>query len=397
MKALVIAPQPVFSPRGTPYSVYYRMKTMADLGEEIDLLTYGQGRDVDVDGVRIVRTPRLRLLGKIPVGPSFLKLLHDVMILAYAFVLLIRHRYEYVHAHEEGVFIACILKPFFQFQILYDMHSSLPEQLTNFSYTRSKLLIRIFEWAEHKALLTSDVIIVVTPTLFDYTTAITGDPSKIVLIENSLFEDVALKEQNQSDDPNKVIEAARALTKTGNPLVVYSGTLESYQGIDLLLESFRLLADEYDSVSLLIVGGEPKQIEIYRDMAARLGLSDRCLFSGIVSQKVALSCIKLATMLVSPRRSGTNTPMKIYPQIASGVPNVATRIESHTQILNDDIAVLVAPDRRDMARGMKEILDNPSAANRMSNNAKKLFDEKYSREGYIAETRRVIGILGRPL
>jgi glycosyltransferase involved in cell wall biosynthesis len=277
------------------------------------------------------------------------------------------------------------------------MHSSLPEQLTNFSYTRSKLLIRIFEWAEHKALLTSDVIIVVTPTLFDYTTAITGDPSKIVLIENSLFEDVALKEQNQSDDPNKVIEAARALTKTGNPLVVYSGTLESYQGIDLLLESFRLLADEYDSVSLLIVGGEPKQIEIYRDMAARLGLSDRCLFSGIVSQKVALSCIKLATMLVSPRRSGTNTPMKIYPQIASGVPNVATRIESHTQILNDDIAVLVAPDRRDMARGMKEILDNPSAANRMSNNAKKLFDEKYSREGYIAETRRVIGILGRPL
>ncbi len=138
------------------------MKTMADLGEEIDLLTYGQGRDVDVDGVRIVRTPRLRLLGKIPVGPSFLKLLHDVMILAYAFVLMIRHRYEYVHAHEEGVFIACILKPFFQFQILYDMHSSLPEQLTNFAYTRSKLLIRIFAWAEHKVLLKSDAIIVVT-------------------------------------------------------------------------------------------------------------------------------------------------------------------------------------------------------------------------------------------
>ena len=36
MNALVIAPQPVFSPRGTPYSVYYRMKTMADLGDEID-------------------------------------------------------------------------------------------------------------------------------------------------------------------------------------------------------------------------------------------------------------------------------------------------------------------------------------------------------------------------
>jgi glycosyltransferase involved in cell wall biosynthesis len=373
------------------------MKTMADLGDEIDLLTYGQGRDVDIDGVRIVRTPRLRLLGKIIVGPSFLKLLHDVMLLAYALALLIRHRYDYVHAHEEGVFIACILKPFFRFQIVYDMHSSLPEQLTNFSYTRSKLLIRIFEWAEHKALLASDVIIVVTPTLLDYTTAIIGDPSKIVLIENSLFEDVALKEQGQSDSPNKVIEAARVLARTGNPLVVYSGTLESYQGIDLLLESFRLLADEYGSVSLLIVGGEPKQVDTYRDLAVRLKLSDRCLFSGTVSQKVALSCIKLATMLVSPRRSGTNTPMKIYPQIASGVPNVVTRVVSHTQILNDDVAILVEPECRDMARGMKEILDNPAVASRTAKNARKLFDEKYSREGYIAETRRVIGILGRPL
>lgn len=373
------------------------MKTMADLGEEIDLLTYGQGRDVDIDGVRIVRTPRLRLLGKIPVGPSFLKLLHDVMIIAYAFALLIRHRYDYIHAHEEGVFIACVLRPFFRFQILYDMHSSLPEQLTNFSYTRSKLLIRIFGWAEHKALLTSDVIIVVTPTLFDYATAITGDSSKVVLIENSLFEDVALKEQDQSDGPNEVIETARALVRAGNPLIVYSGTLESYQGIDLLLESFRLLADEYDSIRLLIVGGEPKQVDFYRDMAARLELSDQCLFAGKVSQKVAISCIKLATMLVSPRRSGTNTPLKIYPQIASGVPIVATRIQSHTQILNDDVAILVEPGSRDMARGMKKILDNPSLASRTARNAKMLFDEKYSREGYIAETRRVIGLLGRPL
>jgi glycosyltransferase involved in cell wall biosynthesis len=370
---------------------------MAGLGEEFDLLTYGQGRDVDIDGVRIVRTPGLRLLGKIRVGPSFLKLLHDVMVLAYAFALLVRHRYDYVHAHEEGVFIARILKPFFRFQILYDMHSRLPEQLTNFSYTRSKILIRIFEWAEHKVLLTSDAVIVVTPSLFDYATAICGDPSKIVLIENSLFESVALKEEDEPAGPNKAIEAARVLARTGNPLVVYSGTLESYQGIDLLLESFRLLADEYGSVSLLIVGGEAKQVDTYRDMAARLRLSDRCLFSGNVSQEVAISCIKLATMLVSPRRSGTNTPLKIYPQIASGVPNVATRIESHTQILNEDVAILVEPESRDMARGMKKILDNPSLASRTAENAKKLSDEKYSREGYIAETRRVIGILGRPL
>ena len=40
MKMLVIAPHPFFTPRGTPFSVYYRTLVMAEQGVEIDLLTY---------------------------------------------------------------------------------------------------------------------------------------------------------------------------------------------------------------------------------------------------------------------------------------------------------------------------------------------------------------------
>ena len=70
MKALVVAPQPFFSPRGTPFSVYYRTLVMAEQGLEIDLLTYGEGQDVDIPGVRIVRIPRFGFLGPVPIGPS---------------------------------------------------------------------------------------------------------------------------------------------------------------------------------------------------------------------------------------------------------------------------------------------------------------------------------------
>ena len=48
MKALVIAPQPFFSPRGTPLSVYYRTLVTAEFGVSIDLLTYGEGWDIDI-------------------------------------------------------------------------------------------------------------------------------------------------------------------------------------------------------------------------------------------------------------------------------------------------------------------------------------------------------------
>ena len=58
MRALVIAPQPFYTPRGTPLSVYYRTMVTAEQGIAVDLLTYGEGQDVAIDGVRIIRVPR---------------------------------------------------------------------------------------------------------------------------------------------------------------------------------------------------------------------------------------------------------------------------------------------------------------------------------------------------
>jgi len=58
VRVLVVAPQPFFSPRGTPFSVYYRTLVTAELGARIDLLTYGEGDDVDIPGVRVIRIPR---------------------------------------------------------------------------------------------------------------------------------------------------------------------------------------------------------------------------------------------------------------------------------------------------------------------------------------------------
>jgi hypothetical protein len=163
MKALVIAPQPFFSARGTPFSVYYRTMLMAESGVSIDLLTYGQGEDVDLPGVRVIRTPALGWLGTVRVGPSALKLLHDTLIVLWAMALLLRNRYDFVHAHEESIFVALLFKPLFQYQLVYDMHSSLPQQLENFQYTSSRLLIRLFERLEEASLTSADAVITICP------------------------------------------------------------------------------------------------------------------------------------------------------------------------------------------------------------------------------------------
>ena len=140
MRCLVISPQPFFTPRGTPLSVYYRTLVLSELGADIDLLTYGEGLDPDIPNVRIYRGPRFAWFGHVKTGPSILKLFLDVFIAARTVGLLIRHRYDVVHAHEEAVFICRFLKPIFRFKLIYDMHSSLTQQLTNFNYTESRIV-----------------------------------------------------------------------------------------------------------------------------------------------------------------------------------------------------------------------------------------------------------------
>jgi hypothetical protein len=43
MKILMIAPEPFFEPRGTPFSEYHRIRAMLELGHTVDLVTYPFG------------------------------------------------------------------------------------------------------------------------------------------------------------------------------------------------------------------------------------------------------------------------------------------------------------------------------------------------------------------
>jgi glycosyltransferase involved in cell wall biosynthesis len=389
MKALVIAPQPFFTPRGTPFSVYYRTSVLSELGVEMDLLTYGQGEDVDLPGVRIVRIPGFSWLGKVRTGPSALKFFLDIFVLLWTIGLLIRNRYDFVHAHEEAVFFSRFLKPLFRFKLVYDMHSSLPQQLDNFEFTKSKLIKRIFKGLEDSSLKVADAVITICPDLADYVTELIGDDPKHLLIENSIFEPVSLSKQpDGSDEDEAPIELP-----AGKRIVIYAGTFEKYQGLDILIPAFAEVRKQVDDTVLLMVGGDPEQVEKMKQLTVETGIDDDVIFTGRVPQKQATHYNKVADVLTSPRSAGTNTPLKVYEQLASGKPLVATRIYSHTQVLSDEDSFLVEPDVTDMARGIIEALTPSDEVERRVKNAARLYDSKYSRTAYVEKMRRLLNVL----
>lgn len=375
----MIAPQPFFEDRGTPISVLGRLKALSDLGYTVDLLTYPIGADVSVPGVTIYRTMGLPFINKVRIGPSLKKALLDVMLLAKAFRMLKRKSYRLLHTHEEAGFFSIVLKRIFHIPHLYDMHSSLPQQLTHFSFFRHPLLVKIFSLLETMVLRSSDAIITICPALSEYVKDLAPALPQVII------ENVPTGNNSVSGkDPEECTRLFKA--HSGKHIILYTGNLESYQGIDLLIHSAKQVAEKCRDVLFVILGGEPNHIRFYQETVNRLGLSDYFYFTGKRPYNEVPFYINRCDILVSPRIRGTNTPLKIYDYLKSGKPIVATDLYTHTQVLNPDVAELVAPEAIFLAQGILKLLMDNDRSNTLGRQAQKLFHLQYSYPRFVDKT-----------
>lgn len=380
----MIAPQPFFEPRGTPFSVLGRLKALSRLGHEVDLLTYHLGQDVAISGVAIHRTPNVRFIKAIRIGPSFRKLFLDALMLVKAFRMLKKNRYDLIHSHEEASFFGILLARLFKIRHLYDMHSSLPQQLSNFRYTRFRPIIRTFERLERWSINSSAAVITICPALDEYMRRINHR------VPHMMIENVPLDEDGAAVSTDAVKRFREACSLDDQIVILYAGTFESYQGIDLLIDGAEKVVREIKDVVFVLIGGRPEQVRRYQDRVNAVGLGAQFRFTGTRPPAEIPAAITAAAVLVSPRISGTNTPLKIYSYLRSGKPIVATNLSTHTQVLDSKVAMLVEPDPAALAEGILALLRDPRLADQMGQRAQRHFRRCYSFEGFIRKTNEIL-------
>ena len=374
----MLAPEPFFEPRGTPFSEYHRIKALTELGHTVDLVTYPFGADVSVRGLRIFRSRRPPLVTKVRVGPSFTKLVLDGLLVMTAWRHARRERYDLIHSHEEAGFFGVWLARRLGIPHLYDMHSSLPQQLTNFRFARSRILRRAFEIMEDRTIFGSDAVVTICQDLQDHVTAM-GAGDRATLIENVMGGDV---EEPPQSSPGQIRQ--RWNIDPDVPVVLYTGTFEAYQGLELLLAACEIVASKHPAVRVLIVGGRPEQVEPMRAKAPA-----QAIFAGYQPAREIPAYLAAADILASPRISGTNTPLKIYSYLRSGRPIVATDLLTHTQVLDRDTALLVKPEPEAFAAGIVRLIESPQLRQQLASAACQRARARYSRDAYVARTREV--------
>ncbi len=139
--------------------------------------------------------------------------------------------------------------------------------------------------------------------------------------------------------------------------IVFIGELRMLKGVDLLLEAMARVTRPAP-ITATIVGDGP-DAALFRQTAARLGLTERVSFPGAMP---AARAFPLGRVLVMPSRA-ESFPYIVLEAAAAGIPLIATSVGGIPEIVGGTDTKLVPPENVGaLAEAIENALDHPTEA-----------------------------------
>jgi glycosyltransferase involved in cell wall biosynthesis len=183
-------------------------------------------------------------------------------------------------------------------------------------------------------------------------------PRKVTVIPNPVDIEEIAAQGTEEADPGVGREAL--------PVVAGMGRLSREKGFDLLIRA----AAEIRSPFRMVLMGEGPEEKSLRDLAARLGVSDRVRFTGFLRNPYA--SLARAEVFVLPSRY-EGFPNGLVEAMALGLPCVATRCPTGPEeILTDGADGLLVPveDPGALAAAIERLLGDPALRERLGRAAR---------------------------
>ena len=382
MRILFIAPQPFFEERGTPIAVEHLLRALSARGDRVDLLTCHLGQDRDIAGVDITRIRPRPAPAHLRPGLSAAKLWCDLFTATKALSLLRSHSYDLIYAVEEGAFIAMVLGKLFRVPFVFDMDSSMADQIVD-RFPVARPVGPILRWIETLPMRRAAAVV----------------PMCEALVERAqkycrgcvwTLKDISLISAEQAPDRPEVLRKELGLE---GHVAMYIGNLEPYQGIDLLLDAFRMVVVSAPKAALVIIGGSDSDRNKYARQIRANGMQEAVHLIGRRPVSHLGYFMSQADVLVSPRVKGLNTPMKIYNYLDSGVPAVATNLPTHTQVMTSEVAKLAEPNPASFSRALSDLFDDIEERRRLAHNARDLVRREHSETVFRRQVENIFGDL----
>lgn len=371
-RVLFLSPQPFFQWRGSPIRVNYNLQALSDLGFEVDLLTLPFGEDRDIPGVIIHRVAPLPGVRDLPIGPSLPKLLFDFKLYLAARKLMRTHRYAAVHGVEDAGFFGVFLARKQKCRLVYEKHSD-PQSYRK-GFLRN-LVMSLYARVEAFTIRRADAVIATGRGLAESVKALCTDTPchHICDIPSSRME----------ADPETVQSLRTSLRKSNNEiLATYVGSFAVYQGIDLLFASIPDAVSAAPNLRILIIGGSDTEIQERKDKLAAVGTAEAVTFLGKIPPDELPAYLAASDILLSPRISGHNTPLKLLDYFKAGGAILATDVEANRLLLDESTACFASANASDFAATLAELANDPTRREVLAAKGHHLIETTYNFEAY---------------
>jgi glycosyltransferase involved in cell wall biosynthesis len=237
---------------------------------------------------------------------------------------------DIVHSHLFGTTIASLLiKKKLGLPYIYDIHSLFPEDLLSTLGFFGK--IRNFHWKFIENVLrnNADYIVATSDTMMNYLKSLGYKKveSVPVGVDQNFF-----RPMKRRDD------IARKYGIEGRDVVMYTGNMNPYQGVDDIIRSIPEVIRENKNVSF-VIAGSGSDLDRYKRMTRDLNVEKNVVFTGNIDYDEMPSLLSIADLTLSMRTStfcGKITfPTKLTTYMSSGKPSVCTRIGDQKSIITN--------------------------------------------------------------
>jgi len=164
----------------------------------------------------------------------------------------------------------------------------------------------------------------------------------------------------------------------GAVVTLFVGRLDHQKKIPWLMGAFARVARQRPEAILAMVGDGPLREDIHQ-LTRDLGIEKNVVFTGRLPMSGVLEWMQLSdlTTLVSEVEG---LPCSLIEAMAAGLPPVVSRIEAHTQLVDNEVHGLLTElgNEEDIATGLKRLIDDRELRLRLGQQARQRMIDHFS-------------------
>lgn len=161
-------------------------------------------------------------------------------------------------------------------------------------------------------------------------------------------------------------------------IVLYLGRIDRIKGLNLLINSFKEIYEDFNDLLLVIVGPENKYINNLKKLSFKLGINDKVLFTGPLYGEMKLEAYVDAYVYVLPSIYET-FPMTVVESLSCNTPSIITDRCGLSDIFKqNDVGYVVGYEKTELVKALKSILSDEQLRENYSKNCRQVVEDNFS-------------------